>query len=178
MGRDVHHRELCDLEIQRDVPRDRLSGDASIAYARPVISLGPFKPAHLYNLNVQEAQRWTMAYIDPFMAQALEGMWSNTVFKNGHPICCGGVVAQRPDYGIVWSFVGADVTAVDFLSLHRLVKTFIGSLPFRRVEMHVDCEFTNGHRWAKALGFSMEAARMRGFLLNGGDASLYARIKR
>jgi hypothetical protein len=142
-----------------------------------MISYGPFKAAHLYELNVQEAQRWTMAYLEPNIATGLETLWSNTVFKDGRPICCGGVIAQRADYGILWSFVGSDVTPHDFPLLHRLVKAFVGALPFRRLEMHVDCGFRNGHRWAKALGFTKEAERMRGFLLNGGDAAMYARVK-
>ena len=77
-----------------------------------MISYGPFKAAHLYDLNVQEAQRWTMAYLEPNIATGLETLWSNTVFKNGRPICCGGVIAQRVDYGILWSFVGSDVMAM------------------------------------------------------------------
>ena len=142
-----------------------------------MISYGPFKAEHLSALTVQEAQRWTMSYMPPSMMQLLEGLWSNTVFKDGRPICCGGVIEQRPDYGILWSFVGSDVTPHDFLTLHRLVKLFICDLPFDRLEMHVDVNFRNGHRWAKTLGFQCEAPRMRRFLLNGTDASLYARIK-
>ena len=143
-----------------------------------MISYGPFKVAHLSLLNVQEAQRWTMGYMSPSLMTTLEGLWSNTVFKDGRPICCGGVIEQRPDYGILWSFVGSDVTPYDFILLHQLAKRFVGALPYRRLEMHVDTQFTNGHRWAKALGFTCEAYRMRGFLLNGKDASLYARINR
>ena len=141
-----------------------------------MISYGPFKAEHLSALTVQEAQRWTMSYMPPSMMQLLEGLWSNTVFKDGRPICCGGVIEQRPDYGILWSFVGSDVTPHDFFHLHRLARLFIRSLPYRRLEMHVDCEFVNGHRWARALGFRCEAPRMRAFLLHGLDAALYARI--
>ena len=142
-----------------------------------MISFGPFKQAHLSLLTVQEAQRWTLSFMSPSILHALEGMWSNTVFKHGRPICCGGVIVQRPYYGFLWSFVGSDVTPHDFFALHRLVKLFICDLPFDRLEMHVDVNFRNGHRWAKTLGFQCEAPRMRRFLLNGTDASLYARIK-
>jgi hypothetical protein len=143
-----------------------------------VISFGPFKAEHLGQLRVQEAQRWTMAYVTPEILVQLEAQWSTTLFKNGRPILCGGVLPQRPDYGILWSFVGEGTTADDFRRIHYLVKRFIAGLPYRRVEMHVDADFTNGHRWAKALGFSCEASKMEAFLLNGGDAALYARIKR
>ena len=143
-----------------------------------MISFGPFKAEHLTQLVVQDAQRWTLSYMSPALLKTIEAQWSNTVFRDGRPICCGGVIEQRPDYGILWSFVGSDVTPHDFPALHRLVRLFITDLPYRRLEMHVDVGFKNGHRWAKALGFYCEAPRMRGFLLNGGDASLYARVKR
>jgi hypothetical protein len=143
-----------------------------------MMSFGPFKAAHLSQLAVQDAQRWTLSYMSPALMMTIEGQWSNTVFRDGRPICCGGVIEQRPDYGILWSFVGSDVTPYDFRTLHHLVSLFIADLPYRRLEMHVDTNFRNGHRWAKALGFTCEAYRMRGFLLNGGDASLYARVTR
>ena len=141
-----------------------------------MMSYGPFKAVHLGQLQVQEAQRWTMEYMSPSLAHVLEQQLSNTVFKDGQPILCGGVIEQRPDYGILWSFVGSGMTPHDFFHLHRLTRLFIRSLPYRRLEMHVDCEFVNGHRWARALGFRCEAPRMRAFLLNGLDAALYARI--
>jgi len=141
-----------------------------------MISYGPFLATHLTTMAVQDAQRWTMRYLSDAILMQLETQNSNTVFKNGKPILCGGVITQRPDYGILWSFVGSDVTPHDFFHLHRLARLFIRSLPYRRLEMHVDCEFVNGHRWARALGFRCEAPRMRAFLLNGLDAALYARI--
>ena len=140
-----------------------------------MISFGPFRAEHLSRLQVQDAQRWTLTYLTPDIMMGLTMQQSNTVFKDGHPILCGGVIEQRPDYGILWSFVG-QVGPHDFFHLHRLARLFIRSLPYRRLEMHVDCEFVNGHRWARALGFRCEAPRMRAFLLNGLDAALYARI--
>ena len=142
-----------------------------------MMSFGPFKAEHLTQLTVQDAQRWTLKFMSPALLKTIEAQWSNTVFRDGQPICCGGVIEQRPDYGILWSFVGSDVTPHDFPALHRLVKIFICDLPFDRLEMHVDFGFRNGHRWAQALGFQCEAPRMRRFLLNGTDATLYARIK-
>lgn len=143
-----------------------------------MISFGPFLARHLEELNVQPAQRWTMGYIPPHIPKVLEGLWSNTIFKDGRPVVCGGVIEQRPNYGILWSFVGCNTMPEEFREIHGLVKMFVNSLPYERLEMHVDVDFLNGHRWAKALGFRCEAYRMRRFLPNGGDASLYARVKR
>ena len=75
-----------------------------------MMSFGPFKAEHLTQLTVQDAQRWTLKFMSPALLKTIEAQWSNTVFRDGQPICCGGVIEQRPDYGILWSFVGSDVT--------------------------------------------------------------------
>lgn len=143
-----------------------------------MISFGPFVADHLNQLNVQPAQRWTLGYIPQTLAKDLEALWSNTIFLDGKPIVCGGVIPQRSDYGVLWSFVACDAGPEHFREIHGLVKAFVNQLPYRRLELHVDVDFENGHRWARALGFRCESWRMRAFLLNGGDAALYARIKR
>ena len=50
-------------------------------------------------------------------------------------------------------------------------------LPYKRVEMHVDYEFKAGHRWAKMLGFKVDAPRMEHSGFYGNDETLYVRIK-
>jgi len=57
-----------------------------------------------------------------------------------------------------------------------LVKRFLDGCYLHRIEMTVDCDFPQGHRWAKMLGFTMEAERMRGYRPDGGDCALYARL--
>ena len=143
-----------------------------------MISYGPFRAEHLSQLDVQPAQRQTMDQITSDIAVGLEQRWSNTVFKNGRPVLCGGVIEQWPGTVIIWSFVGLGMTPTEFVIAHRYARMFIRALPFRRIEMHVDYKFRAAHRWAVLLGFTCEAKRMRAFLMNGGDASLYARVTR
>ena len=142
-----------------------------------MISYGPFRASHVNELQVQDAQRWTLAYVQPAVLLALENKWSNTVFKNGKPVMCGGVIEQWANNAILWSFVGTGMTPSEFRTAHKYVVQFIEGLPFKRLEMHVDADFAAAHRWAKLLGFHCEATRMQAFLLNGGDGALYARIK-
>ena len=40
----------------------------------------------------------------------------------------------------------------------------------------VDVDFPEAHRWAKMLGFKMEAERMEAYAPDGRACSLYARI--
>lgn len=44
-----------------------------------------------------------------------------------------------------------------------------------RVSLNVRSEYTKGNRFAHSLGFDFEG-RMRGFMADGGDANLYARL--
>ena len=141
-----------------------------------MISFGPFRARHVGRLTAQPAQQWTLAYLQPAILDTLEGQWSNTIFKDGIPVLCGGVIEQWPGNAILWSFVGSGLTPGEFFTIHGLVKRFVRALPFRRVEMHVEADFPQAHRWARALGFACEAPRMRKFLMDGRDGALYARV--
>lgn len=57
------------------------------------------------------------------------------------------------------------------------VRGVIKSIPARRVEIVVHCDFEAGKRWAKLLGFQVEAERMRGYDPDGRDMALYAYVK-
>jgi len=63
------------------------------------------------------------------------------------------------------------------LYVHRLVHYVLDNCPLRRVEAYVDFEFEPGHRWARMLGFKLEAPRMKCHRPDGGDSALYARIR-
>ena len=76
----------------------------------------------------------------------------------------------------MWALISTGVTARNFAALHAQAKRFLDGLPFDRIETGVDCDFPQGHRWMKALGFTMESPRMRKFQ-NGRDHALYARVK-
>ena|SRR3990167_4151730 len=141
-----------------------------------MLSFGPFEAEHVAQLDVQPAQQRMLAYLPPALLPVLEQRWSNTIFKDGRPVLCGGVIEQWPGNAILWSFVGSGLTPGEFIAVHRLVAGFVKDLPFRRVEMHVDADFPQAHRWARMLGFICEAPRMRAFLLDGRDGALYARV--
>jgi len=76
---------------------------------------------------------------------------------------------------LAWAFIG-DIGPSTFLQVHRAVKQFLDECYVDRIEMTVDCDFPQGHRWARLLGFEMEAERMRRYTPDGRDCALYARL--
>lgn len=142
-----------------------------------MISYMPFKAEHIKAMRIQEAQCWVGMFEESWpVFESLEQHWSNTVLKDGKPILCGGVIEHWSNRGGLWAIVSKDCGPASFITVHRLVSMFINSLPYPRLEFHVDVEFEAGHRWAKALGFDVEAPRLRAYQPNGRDAVLYARV--
>ncbi len=64
-----------------------------------------------------------------------------------------------------------------FLAVHKIINRLLKVVQVRRIEAVVHCDFPQGHRWVKALGFTLEVDRMRAYTINGEDASLYVLIK-
>lgn len=101
---------------------------------------------------------------------------SFSIFADGKLIACAGVAEYWAGRGESWAVIATDCKA-DFFRLHNVVKRYLEICPIRRVEASVDCDFPAGHRWVKALGFTLEAERLKSFLPDGKDAAMYARVK-
>jgi len=142
-----------------------------------MITYTPFKAEHVFKLNMQDAQKWSEVYLRVENMRGLEDDWSNTLWLDGKPILCAGAAERWPGCAMVWAFVSEDVTPKNFLEVHNLAKQYLSLVPFKRLEAYVDCNFKAGHRWVRALGFSLEAERMRSFQIDGKDCALYARVK-
>lgn len=137
----------------------------------------PFAAEHLAQMQLQPAQSWLSAHTDVASMRSLENEWSSTLMDDGRPLAAAGVAVYWQDRAYVWSLISKDVKVSNFLAVHAHAKAFIAGLPFRRLEAGVDCDFEAGHRWAEALGFELEAGRMRAFQVDGRDCALYARVK-
>jgi hypothetical protein len=99
-----------------------------------------------------------------------------SIFIDGKLMACGGVNKYWENRGEAWAIFDPNCRMY-FLALHKAFLKLIDGCPFIRVEASVDCDFRAGHRWMKALGFQMEAPRLRHFLPNGHDAALYSKVK-
>lgn len=136
----------------------------------------PYEAGHIARMRVQAAQAWLVSRQAPAVLRSLENEYASTLMVDGTPIACAGAVPLWEGRAYVWSWIGDSVCTANFRAVHRHAKEFLAGLPFRRLEATVDCAFEAGHRWVKALGFTMEAPRMVAFEVDGRDSALYARV--
>lgn len=135
----------------------------------------PFKAEHFWSLDVQPAQAYVRNHVTPDSIKALEAMQSFTCIAGEQILACFGWVDLYAHRATVWAYISRH-SGPHFLGMTRIAKRLVEGLPHLRVEMEVDCEFEQGHRWARMLGFTMEAPRLRGLRMDGGDSALYARF--
>lgn len=137
----------------------------------------PYQAEHLMTIALQESQQYLGNYINEDLAKSLEMEdWSWTALDGDEVIGCAGVQPIWQGRGCAWSYI-SNCGPKQFMTIHKHVKKFLDQCYLKRIEMTVDCRFEQGHRWAKALGFHMEAGRMEAYMPSGMDVSLYARIR-
>jgi|TARA_R110000803_G_scaffold49990_4_gene103893 hypothetical protein len=135
----------------------------------------PFKAAHLGAIRLQAAQMYLSEWVSNEQGEALEQAPSYTALEDGVPICAAGVIPIWTGRAMAWSFI-SDVGPTNFLKCHRAVKRFLDGCFVQRIEMTVDCNHPEAHRWARLLGFTMEAKRMKAYAPDGHDCALYSRV--
>lgn len=135
----------------------------------------PFRAEHFWAIDVQPSQAHVRDYVIEDDIKRLETLNSFTCVEGDKLLACFGWVPIYPTRASVWAFISA-TSGPHFVGMTRIAKRLVDGLAFKRLEMEVDCEFEQGHRWAKMLGFSLEAERLRGFRMDGGDSAVYARV--
>lgn len=102
-----------------------------------------------------------------------------TGLENGVPVFVGGVKKYWEGRGEAWIIFGKPSTQ-NFTAFFKLAQRMLefSLIEFKRIEMVVDYDFVQGHRWARLLGFKLEAERMIGYQPHGGDASLYSVVRK
>lgn len=95
----------------------------------------------------------------------------------GEVLIIFGMSFQWQDRALAWSFI-SEKAGKHFLAIHREVVRQIEDFQkyCRRLEMTVDVDFRQAHRWAKLLGFSVEGY-LRAYRPDGGDVIMYSRIR-
>ena len=136
----------------------------------------PYKAEHLLALQMQPGQGYCLRFVTPEYAKALESAHAFTAMVGGQVVAVGGVAEIWENRGLAWSFIDRRAGA-HFPALHKVVKEGLDAAPYRRIEAETPCNFEQGHRWLKMLGFELEAERMKAFRVDGGDSALYARVK-
>ena len=136
-----------------------------------------FKAEHFRQIDLQESQQYLAPYMSEVQAKALEDSgWAWTAVDEHGPIGCAGIVHMWQGRGLVWAYIASRATGSKFLGVHKAVQRFLDGCYIKRLEMTVDTGFEQGHRWAKMLGFEMEAPHMEAYRPDGGSVSLYSRV--
>ena len=137
-----------------------------------------FKSEHLeYLIAHGITDEKLMPILNQWTGQSLEaGGETYTLWHEDRPIMIGGIKQHWFNRGEAWVIFGL-TDRKDFVRIHNIVQKFLDRSPFKRIEMVVDYEFFEGHRWARALGFVKEADCMKSYHADGRNASLYALVK-
>jgi len=138
--------------------------------------VAPFRAEHFWAIDVQPSQAYVRNYVSTDDLKLLENQNSFTAMLGDEVLMCFGWIPLYPTRASLWAYVSKKASR-HFVALTRVAKRLIEGLPYRRLELEVDCEFEQGHRWAKMLGFKLEAERLRGFRMDGGDSAIYARVQ-
>jgi hypothetical protein len=140
-----------------------------------------FLPSHLLEIDLQPAQK----YLEPSLFELGQNYHAmgpaRTIVDGENILCCCGLLAYpspvgvKPWKAVVWTML-SNIEQKQFLKIHRGVQRLLNEFgrEFKRVEATVDIDFEQGHRWMKALGFVVEANRMKYSGL-AGDQTLYAK---
>lgn len=101
-------------------------------------------------------------------------------FENQSPIVLGvcGAIKQWDGFATFWSILDEKSTRYPIATskiLFDLIDLVRRQFALRRVSFTVRSDYTEGHRFARHLGFECEGI-MRSYLHDGADAHLYARI--
>lgn len=99
-----------------------------------------------------------------------------SVLKNGNPIAILGVFEIWEGRGEGWAFFTKNNTEY-FPRIIRAAKRFMKGAPYRRIEATVRCNFEEGHRMMRLLGFNCERYEMLGYGPTGEPYSAYALVK-
>jgi hypothetical protein len=136
-----------------------------------------FQPEHWNEIKPQQGITVPLepsrAHLELLASQPI----ARTLRTDGRVVAFLGFFEYWPGRGECWAVIDEHSGPV-FVGVHRVAHRLLHQdCRVRRVEAIVECSFLAGHRWARILGFTQEAARMRHYYENGKDCSLYARVK-
>lgn len=140
------------------------------------MNIVPYEAEHLMTLQLQEGQLHCAPAISPEYARALENEFAFAAVDGDRVLAVGGVTPLWENRALAWTFIDRDA-GPHFAAIHKATKALLDLCPYRRIEADTPCDFEQGHRWLRMLGFQMEAERMRAHRVDGGDSSLYALVK-
>jgi len=135
----------------------------------------PFKPEHLWAINLQPAQRSWYSYASPEYAERLANGLAYTGRSYGRIIVCGGILDIDATTGHLWCFLASGARS-HFIRLHRTAQRFIDLTGKRTLYATSEAHFEDGCRWLDLLGFKRCDELLHGFGPDGADHILFSRV--
>lgn len=124
-----------------------------------MIHFRPYRPEDLKLLALRAEQKGARRLFElPTYAEQLAHphLAQSALNENGVLIGVAGVLPVGPGRGYAWALVGSASEPAAWLSITREARRVLAiahAQGLRRLEAHVLGTFTQGHRWARALGF-------------------------
>lgn len=139
-----------------------------------------FKEEHLRPLVGQSSNKCLPEWFSTGLSKSLESTDSASVVYGGQVLLCGGITKYWTGRGQLWVVFNEDAARKNFVPAFRGIKKFIDfqiENNYHRIEMSIDYGFKIGERRAKLLGFTLECARAKKYLPDGGDCTLYSLVR-
>lgn len=140
-----------------------------------MITIVPFNRIHLKNMVMQQNQSGLDYLLTEDVLTALEGCESYTRLDGDEVLACAGLIEAAPGRALAWAYISAMV-GQRMIGVTKSIRLYLQASQYRRIEMDVDCNFKQGHRWAKILGFELECERRKSYTPDGRDCALYAMV--
>lgn len=139
-----------------------------------MIELVPLTPELLRAVEPQPMQRMPLEQAEALSAPTGRAF---AVLADGAPVAAGGVLELWAGRGHAWGLLSL-AAGPHMRAITRATRSFLDSLPCRRVEMAVDAAFPQAIHWAYMLGFQCETPEpMRCYTPDGRAAYLFARVR-
>lgn len=107
----------------------------------------------------------------------IERGFAFSFFRDGVCIGATGVACMWPGCGQAWALFGADA-GPSMLGITRFARHMLDKvIPYKRVQATAVVGFAPANRWLLALGFELEAARMKSYDWADRDHAQYARVR-
>lgn len=141
-----------------------------------------------------KVEKLTSAHLDKFLAKEVNASFrvyvNSEVIKHvdkmphvyaglvgTEVIVCAGITTYWAGRGEAWAFLDKELSSKYMRRIHKIIKDYLRTTTFTRIEAVVYPDFEPGHRWAEMLGFTMDAELLEKYTPQGRDVTLYSLVK-
>ncbi|MGL4310284.1 MAG: hypothetical protein ACRCSU_07330 [Paracoccaceae bacterium] len=112
----------------------------------------------------------------PDVAVELEAIGAVSAIDRGEVLAVAGILPRWHGVGLAWAWLGREWRREARAITERVAQELDAS-PYHRIEAGVRVGYGRGHRWMERLGFALETPIARGWGPDGGDYSIYVRLR-